>query len=256
MNILIVDDESLARSRLRTLLGNIHGVERIAEAASATQAHDILRQTGESPFDIVLLDIQMPGMNGLAFARSLQGLAHSPAIIFVTAHAEFACQAFDLEAADYLTKPVRQERLQQALCRAARLLPLQQTHTNNVSIGMLAAAEDAPFVTVNERGRIERVILDTIIFCKAEQKYVTLQTHQKTYLYDGSLNELEGQFPQFFLRIHRNALAARKYLRDIQKTSTTDEAELWLLGMLGTEEKLIISRRQLAAVRAALQGKP
>ena len=111
---LIVDDEALARSRLRTLLGDCKapGVRIGGEAGNATEAVELLRR---QPFDVALLDIHMPGADGLALAQTIRTLASPPAVVFVTAHAEHAVHAFELEAVDYLTKPVRLERLQAAL---------------------------------------------------------------------------------------------------------------------------------------------
>lgn len=260
MNILIVDDEHLARSRLRTLLGNIPEVGRVTEAAAASQALDALQKGGATAFDVILLDIQMPGMNGVAFARFLRNMAAPPAFIFVTAHPEYATQAFDLEAADYLTKPVRLERLQQALKRA---MLLRQTAAAGQSQKPLPLSQekaalpdkDAPFLVVNERGRIERVLLEQILFCKAEQKYVTLHTQYKDHIYDGSLNELEAKYPELFLRVHRNALVARKVIRELQKVVTPEEGEQWLLSMHGTSERLAVSRRQLTLVKSIVSGR-
>ncbi|SHE63985.1 two component transcriptional regulator, LytTR family [Lampropedia hyalina DSM 16112] len=244
MNILLADDEALARKRLRHLLEQCSGITRLHEAVSAEQVLERLRQSASDPVDILLLDIHMPGMNGVGLARQLRDSDHAPVVVFVTADPDFAVQAFDLAAADYLTKPVRLERLQQALQRAALLRGVAQRPSARAPTGQ-------HFIPVHQHGGTERVALDSVLFCKAEQKYVSIHTPHKAYLYDGSLNELEAAHPQLFLRIHRNALATRQALRALHRT--VDGNDTWLLSLHGTEECLSVSRRQLPAVRAAIQ---
>ena len=242
LRVLVVDDEALARSRLRTLLGdcNAPAATVVAEAATALQALDALRC---ERLDVAFLDIRMPGMDGLTLARSLQAMAHSPALVFVTAHAEHALEAFEVDAVDYLTKPVRLERLQAALTKAERYL---QTRA--------APAEDAnaPVVVIQERGRTERVPLSEVVYFKAELKYVTVRTVQRSYILDGSLNELEARYGERFLRVHRNALIARRAVRALEKHYEPEEGEGWAVRLLGVQEPIAVSRRQLAAVRSLL----
>ncbi len=255
MRILLVDDESLARARLRALLDACRdptdlsadmapGRFQIGEAAHAVQA---MAQVQHQHWDLLLLDIHMPGLDGLGLARHMQSSSQPPAVVFVTAHADHALDAFELDAVDYLTKPVRQERLQQALDKAAR----RSSH---------ADAERPPvatpgFLLIHDRGRTERVPLSEIIYLKAEWKYVTVRTPCRSYIYDGSLHELELAHPDRWLRIHRNALVARHRLRVLEKGhDPVDQAETWLLAVEGVEERLPVSRRQLAAVREALAG--
>lgn len=269
MIILIIDDEKLARSRLINLLSQIEGVQSVVEASSAIQALDILEKTQTSYFDAVLLDIQMPGMDGMSFARTLQRQPQSPALIFVTAHPDYACHAFDLEATDYLTKPVRLERLQQALRRAMALRPaaapshapayVQEARPTYApyapektpSHTPAASADDAAFITLSERGRIERITLSDILYCKAEQKYVTLHLSHESRSYDGTLSELEAQHPHYFLRVHRNTLVAYKAIRALEKSSADDGSQ-WVILLHGTQDVLPISRRLLPAVKAIL----
>jgi two-component system response regulator AlgR len=237
-----VDDEALARSRLRTLLGDCKApaAQLAAEAPNATSALDLLQR---ERFDVAMLDIHMPGMDGLALARSLQGLAQAPALIFVTAHAEHALEAFEVEALDYLTKPVRLERLQAALAKAERYLQSRSAPVDDAN---------APVLVIQERGRTERVPLAEVVYFKAELKYVTVRTAQRSYILDGSLNELETRFAEHFLRVHRNALIARRAVRALEKHYEPEEGEGWAVRLLGVDELVAVSRRQLAAVRALL----
>ncbi len=242
LQALIVDDETLARSRLRTLLGDCSApaVSVAGEAANATQTIELLRKQS---FDVALLDIHMPGADGLTLARTLRELPRAPAIVFVTAHAEHAVQAFEIEAVDYLTKPVRLERLQQALQKVERLLQARQ-----------AQKPDLPeeCLVIQERGRTERVPLSEVLYFKAELKYITVRTAAKSYILDGALSELEDKYPAQFLRIHRNALVARRAVRALEKHYDPEEGEGWAVRLNGIDELLSVSRRQLSAVREAI----
>lgn len=221
MNILIVDDEALARSRLRTLLAPTSG----------------------RAFDVVLLDIHMPGQDGLGLAHTLQTLAYPPALVFVTAHTEHAVSAFELDAVDYLTKPVRRERLQQALAKAQRASATQPA---------APAPHDGEVLLIQDRGRTERLPLAQVLYFKAEQKYVTVRTAARSYILDASLNELEARHAPHFLRIHRNALVAQRAVRALEKHYDPEEGEGWAVRLQGLGELLAVSRRQVAAVREAL----
>ena len=249
MNILIVDDEALARSRLRTLVGDCTDTDRhvLAEAATAAEAMALLAPSGGRAFDVVLLDIHMPGQDGLCLAQTLQSLSHPPAVVFVTAHADHAVSAFELDAVDYLTKPVRLERLQQALAKAQRA----QRPGSGMTPPPTPAAAQAPGETlvIQDRGRTERVPLAEVLYFKAEQKYVTVRTAARSYILDGSLSELETRYPEQFLRIHRNALVARRAVRALEKHYDPEEGEGWAVRLHGLAELLAVSRRQVAAVR-------
>jgi two-component system response regulator AlgR len=247
LNVLIVDDEALARARLRTLLGDCRAPAASVqgEAANAAQAIALLQH---QHFDVALLDIHLPGADGLTLARALRELPQPPAIVFVTAHAEHAVQAFELEALDYLTKPVRLERLQQALHKVQRLL-------GQGGPAPIGAGDD--FLLIQERGRTERVPLHEVLYLKAELKYLTVRTAAKSYIFDGSLSELEDKYPAHFLRIHRNALVARHAVRALEKHFDPEEgADGWAVRLAGVDELLAVSRRQLAAVRSALGEGP
>lgn len=240
LRVLIVDDEPLALSRLRALLlqCGAPAIGAIGEAGSASQALTLI-DVGD--FDAVFLDVQMPGIDGVALARSLRASSRAPSVVFVTAYPEHAVAAFEVEAVDYLTKPVRLERLEAAIAkvqkRRASLEPA-----------------DPEILLIQDRGRTERVALPEILYFKAELKYVTVRTAARTYILDASLSELEEKHPSQFLRIHRNALVARKAVRALEKHYDPEEGEGWAVRLNGIDELLAVSRRQLSAVRDAISG--
>ena len=243
LQLLIVDDEPLARLRLRALVeaSDAPRAQVAGEAGNAGQALDWL---AANRCDALLLDIHMPGRDGMALAAELARLPEPPAVVFVTAHSEHALQAFELEALDYLTKPVRRERLQAALQRvAARRVP--------------AAAAETPVIVVSERGRMLRIPVAEVLYLKAELKYVTLRTAQASHVLDESLAELEARLGPSFLRVHRNALVARGSVRALERRLIAGEAdddggETWAVRVGPVDEWLAVSRRQVAAVREAL----
>ncbi|WP_300652837.1 LytTR family DNA-binding domain-containing protein [Hydrogenophaga sp.] len=242
LKVLIVDDEALARSRLRTLLGECSEprADVVGEAANAVQAMELIQRTG---CDLVMLDIHMPGVDGMTLARTLRELALPPAVVFITAYAEHAVQAFDLEAVDYLTKPVRRERLQQALQKVQRLRA-----ESAVEVGLPES------LIIQERGRSERVALADVIYLKAELKYITVRTADKEHIFDGALSDLEQRYAHLFVRVHRNALVSRRAVRAVEKHNDPVEGEGWTVRLDGVDERLAVSRRQLAAVREALMS--
>jgi len=268
IKVLLVDDEPLARLRLRSLLEACVDprAEVVAEAAAVSQAQAWLR---EHACDLVLLDVQMPGPDGLHLADTLRerSAAGAPAIVFVTAHAEYALRAFELDAIDYLTKPVRRERLQAALARVAQRLAeraaaqAQQRQQNDSPEGNDGGAD---VVVVSDRGRLLRVPVAEVLYFKAELKYLTLRTAQQSLVMDGSLSDLEQRLGDRFLRVHRNALVAKSAVRELQRHAPTDFGELdggegagesadgWAVRIAHVNEWLTVSRRQVAAVREAL----
>ncbi|MDR7271359.1 two-component system response regulator AlgR [Pelomonas saccharophila] len=267
LRVLLVDDEPLARLRLRGLVDAIQEprCEVVAEAATGSQAATWLRDHG---CDIVLLDVQMPGADGLQFA---DGLAQrppgvpAPLIIFVTAHAMHALRAFELDALDYLTKPVRRERLQAALARAAQRLSERAAVQAQQPTDVPAAPDTADFVTLTDRGRLLRIPIAEVLYFKAELKYLTLRTASESHVMDGALSELEQRFSERFLRVHRNALVARWAVRELERHTPTSFGELdgaesaeasdsWAVRIVHVDEWLAVSRRQVAAVREALAG--
>lgn len=244
LRVLIVDDEPLARARLRTLLRDCREPDAVVtgEAGSAAQAMALVH--GQR-FDVALLDIHMPGADGMQLASAWRALPDAPPIVFVTAHTEHAVRAFEIEAVDYLTKPVRLERLLAALQKVQRLAPAQQADGGDPS---------PEWLLINERGRTLRVPVADVLYLKAELKYVTVRTAEGQHLLDGSLSQLEERFGERFLRIHRNALVARTAIRAVVRHSDPEEGEGWAVQLAGVDEVLAVSRRQVAVVRAALGG--
>jgi two-component system, LytTR family, response regulator AlgR len=245
LRVLLVDDEELARLRLRALVEGCAAPRArvVGEAASASQA---LQWLAMQRCDVLLLDIRMPGPDGVQLAAELRHRPDPPAVVFVTAHAEHALQAFDLEAVDYLTKPVRRERLQAALQRvAARRAPPAEP------------AAGVPVLVVSDRGRVARVPLSDVLYLKAELKYVTLRTALHSYVLDESLAELEARIGPGFLRVHRNALVALRAVRALERRALAGEGddeggETWAVQVAPLGEWLGVSRRQVAAVREAI----
>lgn len=246
LTILIVDDELLARKRLRTLLGDCTEPTVIigGEAKNSAEALALLEQV---QFDAVLLDIHMPGGDGLALARRLKDLSHQPAIVFITAHAEYAVEAFELTATDYLTKPVRLERLQNSLQKVEQfrqlIRQLEPENTKNTASEILI---------IQERGTTERIPLNEVLYLKAELKYISVRTALKTYILEGSLSELEARYPAHFLRVHRNALVATQAIRALEKHFDPYEGDGWAVRLTNIDELLMVSRRQLAAVKEVI----
>ena len=244
LKVLLVDDEALARARLKTLLGDCVEPATLlqGEAANAADAMTLLKRIS---VDVVLLDINLPGANGIALAQVLRESPNPPAVVFITAHSEHAVEAFELEAVDYLTKPVRLERLQAALQKVERFMAAQP--------GSKLPSEEEMLV-IQERGHTERIPLSEVLYFKAELKYVTVRTAQRSYILDGSINELEEKYNAQFMRIHRNAIIARRSVRALVKHVDPQEGEGWAVRLADVQELLFVSRRQVGAVREALGG--
>lgn len=242
---ILADDEALARGRLRSLLGDLGAdlaVEVVAEAANGGEA---LARALDTPADVILMDIQMPGMSGLEAARHLTALgnARPPAVIFVTAHDEHAIAAFELRAVDYLLKPVRLARLREAL---SRLRPLPA----DTAAGL---APRRSCFTVLERHRVLQVPVADVLYLRAEQRYVTARTREREYLLDESLVKLEEEFADDFLRLHRNCLVARRHLLGFERVEGEGEPS-WRALLKDWPETLPVSRRQLHVVREFRHG--
>lgn len=248
LRILIVDDEPLARERLRTLLADLAPQlpnEVVGEAGNGLQALDCLR---ERKADVVLADIRMPGMDGIELASHLGRLVQPPALIFTTAYDNYAVQAFDLDAIDYLLKPVRAQRLLAALNK----LPARRPEAALIDgLGRQLRGGGRRHLSCHERGRLLLVPVDEILYFRAELKYVTARTVDREYLLDESLTRLESEFAERFVRLHRAVLVARAALAGFEKAAGDDaEAYGWAL-LRGVPEKLPVSRRQWALARAA-----
>ena len=247
LRIYIADDEAPARARLKELLSDIRGeiaTTVVGEAASGLEVLDRLPASGAQ---VLLLDIQMPGMGGIELARHLCALESAPAVIFVTAHDRHAVEAFELNALDYLMKPVRAERLAVALKKA---LASGSTPRERLE---RAAGGPREFFSVAERNRIVLVPVGEVLFLKAELKYVTLRTKAGEHLIEEPLVSIEREFADRFVRVHRNCLVARAAIRGFERIAGGGEEEPhWNVVLEGIAERLPVSRRQWPAVKGVL----
>ncbi|MCE2991216.1 MAG: LytR/AlgR family response regulator transcription factor [Burkholderiales bacterium] len=252
--ILIVDDEAPARKRLSNLLDDCReqfALTIVDEASNGVEAIDIINRGG---VDIVLCDIRMPVMDGIEVARHLATLEVPPKLIFATAFDEYAVKAFELNAVDYLLKPIRQERLLAALQKARSVAPPAAKAIAD------ATQHKRKHLSIHERGRVVLVPLEEVLYLKAEQKYLTVRTAQREYLLEESLTRMEEEFAGVFTRIHRNALVATAAIAGFERvanTSGSDDAEQsdggsgmhWVCAIKGVPEKLPVSRRQQHVIR-------
>ncbi len=279
MRVLIVDDEAPARARLRRLLeergggrGEVAALDpRVAgEAASGMAALELLER---EPVDVVLLDIRMPGMDGIEVAHHLQGLPRAPFVVFVTAFDQHALAAFEARAIDYLLKPVRRERLLAALERAAALgagragtgrahggAPASRAPSvDKAALGALrgdlaaggVAAPARTHFAARMHGRLELVPVEEVRYLRAEQKYVAARHPAGVLLLDDSLVSLESELGTRFLRVHRNALVAGAHVRALERSALGG----WRVVLEGVEERVEVSRRLAGRVRALLRGR-
>lgn len=250
--ILIVDDEPPARLRMQQLLAEVDRQVPTTVIGTADNGPAALELVDRESPDLVLLDISMPGMNGLEVARHLAARETPPAVIFVTAHDEHALAAFEVRALDYLLKPVRAERLVAALNRAERLAP-REPRLEEVARTLGAARTH---LTISERGRMSLVAVDDIVFLRAEMKYVTIRTAQREHLTEESLTSLEEEFGDRFVRVHRNTLVARKSIRAFERVRGSVDAEgessdgHWEVLLKDLPDRLPISRRQWPQVKS------
>lgn len=239
--VLLVDDEPLARLRLRQLVESEHGVPArvVGEVGDAATAEAWLAQ---HDCDLVLLDIALPGRSGLRLADELRRQANPPQVVFVTAHAEHALHAFELDALDYLTKPVRRERLQATLQRASQRL------------GQRPPPETGPVLVVSDSGRVLRLPVAELLYLKAGQKYVQITSSRGEWLTDEALTDLEQRLGPGFLRVHRNAVVALTAVRALERGAEPSEGHDspgWQLRLVNGQA-LAVSRRLLAEVRQAI----
>lgn len=251
LKVFLVDDEAPARDRLKELLEDIAAdvpTEIVGEARNGLEA---LERVPESGTQVLLLDIQMPGMGGLEVARHLAALEQPPTVVFVTAHDRHAVEAFELNALDYLLKPVRAERLAAALKRASGAAAAGREQLARAAEGAGARA----YLSIVERNRIVLVPVREIVFLRAEQKYVTLRTREREHLLEEALTSLEKEFSESFVRIHRNCLVARSAVRGFERSSDGEDAN-WQVVLEGIPERLPVSRRQWPALRGLAAEKP
>ena len=247
MKVLVVDDEAPARERLRQLLDDIDGFDCCADAANGEAALAIVNDRRP---DIVLLDIRMPGMNGIQTAHHMNALDDPPAIVFTTAYDEYAIEAFDARAIGYVLKPVRRAKLEAALAQAARLAG-----------AVLREAADAAGIDSRRKhicarttDRITLIPVDDISHFVADQKYVLVGHARGETLIDESLKSLEEEFDDLFVRIHRSALVAVDKIERVEKTRDGRTRVVMRDGSQGADKELIISRRHVADVRRRLKG--
>jgi two-component system response regulator AlgR len=241
LRVFIADDEEPARERLKELLADAAAELPTSVVGEARHGLEALELAPASGAQVLLADIHMPGMGGLELARHLAGLEGAPAVIFVTAHDRHAVEAFELNAIDYLLKPVRAARLVAALKKAAATVPSREQLAK-------AAQQAREYLSVVERNRIVLVPVKDIVFLRAEQKYVTVRTAAREHLIEEPLVALEREFADRLVRIHRNCLVARAAIRGCERNPGDDEAQ-WLVVLEGVAEKLPVSRRQWPAVR-------
>jgi two-component system response regulator AlgR len=232
-NVLIVDDEQPARDRLRRLLEPMADYAAAGEAGNGAEALERIRELRP---DILLLDISMPGMDGMALAHVLQDSGAAPAIVFCTAYQDQALHAFEVEAVDYVVKPVRAERLAKALEKASRYL------------GNRDDEEEQHFLRSTVGGKVVLTPLARVICLVAEDKYTTVVHDKGVTVVDESLTELENCYPAVFFRIHRNALVSRRHLRGLERTPEGTTHAL----LSGTDRKPEVSRRNVSSLRKLL----
>jgi two-component system response regulator AlgR len=234
LKFLIVDDEKPARDRLRRLVDAMPDYEVAGEATNGSEALERIRELAP---DILLLDISMPGMDGMSLAHVLQEGGASPAVIFCTAYQDQALKAFEVEAVDYVVKPVRAERLEKALEKARRYLDSGEQQEG-----------EQHFLRSTVGGKVVLTPLSRVICLIAEDKYTTVIHEKGSTVVDESLTELEGRYPSLFFRIHRNALISRKHLRGLERTQDGHTQVL----LSGTERKPEVSRRNVSSLRKLL----
>jgi len=255
IRIFVVDDEAPARERIKMLLSDIAADcphELVGEADNPQAALDGI--AAAQP-DLILLDVQMPGMSGIELAAHMAKLPQPPSVVFVTAYDQYAMSAFDVHAVDYLLKPVRAARLAEALQKVER----QRVHKSD-EIALEPPGKRQHF-SVMERGRLLLVPVQDVIYLKAELKYVTLHTKEREYLIEDALVSIEESLPAVFVRVHRNALVARKAIIGVERGSQTMEpdgsnergGDAWEVILRDGKERLPISRRQWSTIKALIR---
>lgn len=227
MKLLLVDDEPLARSRLRRLLEPLLPEAEVAEAGDSQQAVALLQQ---DPVDVLFLDMAMPGMSGLDFAHTLKTLYPQLSVIFVTAYAEHALDAYRVAPLDYLLKPVSRERLIEALAR-------------------LPKTDVEPVLLYRQGALTQRLLVRDIVVLSADDKYVRADTLHGSVLLDQSLKQLEQMFPDRFVRVHRHTLVAREKIQQLRLTADGKHQVVLADGSMTAD----VSRRELATLRTILQ---
>ena len=249
LKVMLVDDEAPARSRLRHLLDDIAGDLATDIVAEAVDGIEALQKMAEHPVDVAVVDIRMPRMDGLQLALQLSRLREAPAVIFVTAFDQYAVNAFELSAIDYLLKPVRAPRLLDALRKVRRGVPNKDALRGLVPQGR-------SHLRATERGRVVLIPVDAVIYLRAEQKYVTVRTADAEHLIEDTLSQLESEFDDRFVRAHRNCLVARQALSGYERGADAEaDAEVrWHLILRNIDERIPVSRRQWPMIKQLLRN--
>lgn len=237
LKVLIVDDEPPARERLRSLLVEIADITVVGEAVNGQQA---LVRAHELAPDVILLDVRMPGMDGIEVARHLNALAEPPAVIFTTAFDEYAVNAFEAHAVGYLLKPIRKEKLAAALDRAGRL-----TRPQLQKIAAASNEKRRTHIAARRREGLRLIPIEDIQYFFADQKYTTVRHINGEDLIDDSLRALEEELEASFVRIHRNALVSVRYLERIERNSEGQ----YFVRLRGCEAPLQVSRRMAGELK-------
>lgn len=230
LRLVLVDDEPLARARLKRMLAGLEGIELCGEAGEGRQALELIRETRP---DAVLLDVEMPGTDGVSAAAAINELAPPPAVIFITAYESYALDAFGVRALDYLVKPVRASRLDEALARVREVRPVTTRKALSARVGE----------------RLQRIPLETVRVLRATDKYTQVAHTGGVHLVDESLVALESEFPDRFVRVHRATLVSREHITGLFRDSDGTER----LQIADCKLAPKISRRNLSTVRKVLK---
>ncbi|XZG70541.1 LytR/AlgR family response regulator transcription factor [Chitinibacteraceae bacterium HSL-7] len=241
LRLFLVDDELPALRRLEDVLKDVSLEFPLEVIGTATNGVSALAQLADADVDAAIIDIQMPQMSGIELARELQGMTQPPAVIFATAFEEYGVAAFEVRAIDYLLKPIRRERLLDALNRVRE----QRDSRSNAEPSSTARTH----FSVTERGRLHLVPVSDARYLKAEQKYITLRTPDREYLLEDSLTRLEEEFGSRFIRIHRNCLIARDALIGFEKTPSNGGETHWVAVIKDVPDRLAVSRRQQHVIK-------
>lgn len=247
MRVLIVDDEAPARDRLQQILEESAEFEVVGTASNGRDALDAAARLAP---DAVLLDIRMPGMNGIEAAHHLNALDNPPAIVFTTAYDEYAIEAFDAMAVGYVLKPVRRERLHRALGQAAKITRA----TLDSVAGPAGASEPRSHVCARVQDEIKLILIEDIAYFHADQKYTRVVFATGQHLIDDTLKQLEQEFSERFVRIHRSALVAVGHIDSLTKSADGEISVKLRANSSEASDPLHISRRHVAAVKRRLRG--
>jgi two-component system response regulator AlgR len=241
MKLLIVDDEPLARTRLRTLLTEIEGCEVVGEAANGQQALDLVEEV--TP-ELILLDIEMPGTDGIETASKLQKLSRPPAIIFTTAYDQHALDAFQAGGQAYLLKPVNRQELKDTIQRVSKITQLQSPQAD------AQTAQQRTHLTVTIRGDIRRIPIENIFYFHAEQKYVVIKHVDGEALTEESLKSLSKDFAHNFIRVHRSSLVSKVAISELRRNNKGFHS----VYLKPLDMELEVSRRHVAKVRKMIKN--